>query len=120
MKPSIPNSQTDDAPAYAMHDLTKSEVELVELSRKVAEHRRSALLDEAQRRRDEQIVERRGGGGVVLPQAPRNGPFYCLADLTIEEVSLVNCFRRDRAPVEIWAELGRLQCEEISEGSAAL
>jgi len=118
MKPSLTDSPTDDSPVYAMHDLCKAEVELVELSRGLAGHRRNALLDEAQRWRDEQIVPQREGG-VVLPQAPNDAPFYCLADLIIGGVSLVNCYRSERAPAEIWAALGRFQCEQFVEDRSA-
>ena len=123
MKPSLSDRPTggapyDDAP-YAMWDLQHDEAELIELSRKLRDDRQAALLSFAEDRRDEQTPTRPAGTS-PLPRFPRKGPFSCFADLTIGEVSLVNCFRSDRAPVEIWAELARLQCEEISEGSTAV
>ena len=123
MNLSLPDRPTDDAPyddaPYAMWDLTAPEMCLLESTRKLVAHRQALLVGEAQGRRDEQS-SRRPAHTSPLPPNPRKGPFFCATDLTIAEVSLVNCLRHDRAPLEIWAELARLQCEEIAEGSAAV
>jgi hypothetical protein len=115
MKPSIPTNVNDDARPFGMWDLQHDECELIELTRKLRDDRQAALLSFAEDRRDERLADRPAGTS-PLPLTPRKGPFYCLADLTIREVSLLNCFRIDRAPLEIWAELARLQCEQMCDG----